>query len=1030
MERRRSEWRQDPIEGLRGSAKALESFCQSVRAAPNRGSSKETALEQAFNRAFFVELLGYRLYPGTEGSWTAWPKPPSSATGISGEPDLVLGTCLDGQFETAAVVELKRPGTPLDAPQPSYSNRTPVEQAFSYARQIDTCRWVLVSDMQFVRLYSIESQNACHEIDLWRQPDQQQDSIAEAYRLIGYANLLLHGTDSPTYRLLDAVRHEQTEYREAFYDIYDKVRADLLAAVELWSGNRFDRQEQVLGLQRLLDRLLFIFFCEDHPDRLLSDGLVEGVVKGALAQPGTSRTKAYDSLKVLFRDLDIGVSTDFYSVPRYNGELFKPHPIVDELTLDDALQSKRYQWKSSGADRRTVRGVFGLHVFDFWRELDRDLLGNLFERSIGDLAAIAHGGRPDARSAFGIFYTASRLARFVAKSAVEGMLSEDGVLTSTIEKIAKEPSKDPDSSVSAVLTQLSKYRVADFTCGSGVFLTAALDALLNPYRKALEAVSSGALTREMYSVRQAKVLKATIFGIDLLPQAVELAKLALWLTAARRNEPSADLGNNFVTGDALDLLTLRQLTDAAGGEFDLVLGNPPWGADYDKSKASEILSASGFDTSEELDSWEVFLCVAVSHLRPNGRFALLVPDTLFSAEKKRIRQWLLEHAQLEKVYALGPDWFTSDVRMGTVIIQGLRKSPISETQLMTLVLAGRERQDAQQGLRPLEQLEHTRGQLASQSRFRADPEFQIQVLASDADLDLLSRIEARSVSLDQLTTHSRGDEINADGLVWHCGGCGAYTVPGEKRRGGRYADKSCPQCDATLSANDAFGELLVSPSQHGHYQTPYIDGSELTRRYESPVRKFIRTDLTNLSPALKPQQNYVGPKILIRQAGVGVVATLVNDDSRVPQSLYIYRATPDALDQGYSNEFLLACLVSRTMNYIVMQKFAEIDPARAFAKLTHARIQPLPIPNLIDDEARATARRIHALTNEMLHHAVYGGEVDLEIELLLRQLWGISGDEGRYINGFFSILPAGQALVDLFPSGAPSRVALHLRPVA
>jgi hypothetical protein len=54
-------------------------------------ASKETSLEQEFNRAFFVNLLGYHLYPGTEHFWTAWPKPPVALTGLDGEPDLILG---------------------------------------------------------------------------------------------------------------------------------------------------------------------------------------------------------------------------------------------------------------------------------------------------------------------------------------------------------------------------------------------------------------------------------------------------------------------------------------------------------------------------------------------------------------------------------------------------------------------------------------------------------------------------------------------------------------------------------------------------------------------------------------------------------------------------------------------------------------------------------------------------------------------------------------------------------------------------
>jgi len=53
--------------------------------------------------------------------------------------------------------------------------------------------------------------------------------------------------------------------------------------------------------------LLFIFFCEDHPDRLLNHDLVKGVVERAVLMPGRSHTKAYDALKQLFHDLDTGV---------------------------------------------------------------------------------------------------------------------------------------------------------------------------------------------------------------------------------------------------------------------------------------------------------------------------------------------------------------------------------------------------------------------------------------------------------------------------------------------------------------------------------------------------------------------------------------------------------------------------------------------------------------------------------------------------------------------------------------------------
>jgi hypothetical protein len=1021
----RTEWSRSPIPGFERLSKAVRDFSGALRSARTRG--KETALEQAFNTAFFVDLLGYRLFPGSEEVWTAWPKPPTSATGLQGEPDLLLGMPTSAGFQTLAVVELKRPGVVLDAPQPSYGNRSPVEQAFDYAQAISTCRWVIVSDMRLVRLYGIDTMEEYHEIDLQLSTQlgdgsERVDALHEATRLLSYDHLIENGLDSATSRLLNSARDVQSSFRDAFYQLYSEIRADLLAAISNWSAGRFSRVEEVLATQRLLDRLLFIFFCEDHPDRLLTNGLVKEVTENAVRLPGPSTTKAYDQLKVLFHDLDVGVNTRTWQIPRYNGELFKQHHVVDALSLSDDLSSKNYTWSSRGGERRVVHGAYGLHVFDFWRELDRDLLGNLFERSVDDLSALVHGGRPDVRAAFGIFYTASRLARFVANSAVSATLAENESMSSALALAATGKESDRIAAVDQIVESLKQYRIADLSCGSGVFLTAALDALLSPYRKGAEAVGAGDLARETITFRQSEVLKSAIFGVDLLPQAVELAKLALWLTAARRNEPSADLTPNFEVGDTLAPVTTSRLREKAGDKFDIILGNPPWGGEYDRATAEHVLSDQKLSTKEQWDSWEVFLVLATSMLKPGGRFALLVPDTIFSPDKRRIREWLLRKCRLEKTYALGPDWFTANVRMGTVILQGALRTPEKNHRVMTMVLAGRNRQEAQDGRRPLAQFEVVLAQGAVQQRFKDDDDRQIQVLASDADLEFLAKIDRSSRPLGELSAHARGDEVNADGLLWRCGNCMAYTVPGEKKKGGGYRNKICPNCRASLSERDIAHEPLVSGVRHGPYQTPYIDGRSLTRRYENPDLRFMRTDLSPLHPKLKPASVFKGPKILIRQAGVGVAATLVDDDSRCPQSVYIYRSTSEAKAEGYSDEFLLGCLASRTMNYVIMKRFAEIDPARAFAKLTHAKIVNLPIPILSDERRVRTARLISSEVRRLLRDPKYGSAVDFRIEMMLHKLWDISPDEGRYINGFYSMLPDGQAVRDLFPTGAPPAV--------
>ncbi len=193
LDRRLAEWRYDPIPGLIEKSQALVRFQTEI----DRGGArraKETELEQSFNEVFFVGLLGYTLFPGHNKEWSAWPKPKASEIGLVGEPDVVLGRALANGFEPLAIVELKKPGTNIDAPQPGYQNRTPVEQAFDYARQLPTCRWVIVSEMSIVRLYAAESQDEYHEIYL--APGEEQTKAVElAHRLLAYENLVAGGED-------------------------------------------------------------------------------------------------------------------------------------------------------------------------------------------------------------------------------------------------------------------------------------------------------------------------------------------------------------------------------------------------------------------------------------------------------------------------------------------------------------------------------------------------------------------------------------------------------------------------------------------------------------------------------------------------------------------------------------------------------------------------------------------------------------------------------------------------------------------
>jgi adenine-specific DNA-methyltransferase len=558
----------------------------------------------------------------------------------------------------------------------------------------------------------------------------------------------------------------------------------------------------------------------------------------------------------------------------------------------------------------------------------------------------ASWGLPQRKHA-GVFYTSEILATFLATSALDRF--DDG----------------------------AELKILDPACGAGAFLLAADQALGR----------SG----------------ACLFGADLLPQAIEVAQLALSL-----RERVAKL----VVGDSLDVDGLFERLGHAPGSFDLVLGNPPWGAKLSESLRVWACTALSLPLDQALDSWELFLALGLHALRPGGRLALVLPDTLFSPEKVGTRKLLLENTTIEKLHNLGPDWFGGHVRMGTVIVQARSGAPAPGDCYAAMLLHGEQRRRAIEGEISLAQLEASLSRRIPQARSLTNPGLPLEMFRDERDDQLMQRMDMAGEALATICSRARGEEMAKSGLLWKCTGCQSLNNPGVKAKGGGFHPTDCKSCGRQLSDATAEASFLIKDSREsaGPRAVPFIDGDDLPGRYKAVRASRWLTLDTDFK--LKAPETYVGPKILLRQAGVGVAATLDDSDSRCPQSVYIYRVKPE--HQRHSNEWVLAVLLSRTMAYYVFKRFAEVDPARAHAKLTHTRLSNLPIPRLRLDDTRhqqikADVRSLLAGTSAL------GGEADWRIESAVRELYGLTAQDGAYIDRELQSLPRSQAIEELFP---------------
>lgn len=151
-----------------------------------------------------------------------------------------------------------------------------------------------------------------------------------------------------------------------------------------------------------------------------------------------------------------------------------------------------------------------------------------------------------------------------------------------------------------------------------------------PYRKIIDpACGAGE-----FLLRTAKHWpQAKIVGVDIDPLALAVARTRLSLAGAAAVE--------LVRGNALAL--------SLDGDYDLVVGNPPWGGQLEPDQVKTYVISPG----KVLNSFVYFLELAARLLKPGGRMALLLPEAFLKVwNYQDARRWFLEHFHLTGLHYL------------------------------------------------------------------------------------------------------------------------------------------------------------------------------------------------------------------------------------------------------------------------------------------------------------------------------------------------------------------------------------------
>jgi hypothetical protein len=618
-------------------------------------------------------------------------------------------------------------------------------------------------------------------------------------------------------------------------------------------------------------------------------------------------------------------------------------------------------------------------------------LGELHQSCLADRdAAGPLAGQGGQRRARGVHYTPLALVDYLTAGVLDRVLAGHG--------------------------EQAPVRILDPSCGGGTFLLAALGRLLTAKAGALRPGEAGLSTQDGLDL-----LGASLFGVDVDPQAVEWTRrallLAVWDAALASKAPApADnrlrvpsLRRNVV---CRDFLACREAAaEGPTGGFDAVLGGPPFvrlhsmlrtdPAGVERYRAEYPTARSGqFDLSMP------FFEEAIRQLRPGGWLGWSVSNTfLRNASGRPLRSLLAGNCTVHELVEfedrkLYPDAVT---QIALVLLErGRREAPCRHAW----VAGTGGLRDKLGSLRSGPQCEHpaiTVRRLPAEACRCGD-----WSLASDRERGLLDRLRAAGIPLGRLPVSvCRGLVTGADGVYLLrrvARGEGETLVQGRER--GRHHLLESALLRPVVRSRDIHGYGRLAPRSlcivpHDERGRP-IPEQVLRSAYPRTYRYLLARRDTLLGRAARPAAWYAlrsatslrlppGPRLLLGQVCSGGNFTL--DPAGLLQGhAGVLLLVPDEaqLDPFY----LLGVLNSRVFWFFVRQTMPTMGEGRHALRRSALRGFPVVASRAAgpDDRRRRIAELVRGLFASKDAPSTRPRVLE-EIERLVAELYAVAPED-------------------------------------
>lgn len=596
----------------------------------------------------------------------------------------------------------------IESGSPRFNSMSPISYAMSKADD-ENLTWIVIVKGNRIRLYSNEPGKGVGRRGRTETYIECQPSLL-AEGDLGYLWLLFSadalGKGGSLDDLLSSSERFAGDLATRLRDrIYEHVVPNLAQGI-VQARNLENPTPQDLNLTyqmalTVLFRLLFIAYAEDRDllpyrqnDAYRSRSLTEKAKELAKAvaedRPVGSGDNYWVECEQLFEAVAEGNTG--WSVPQYGGDLFLTDPDISPagaalkalsisneyfeaalralLVADDEGTEGPVDFRSLGVREfgTIYEGLLEAELSVAAVDLKLDRKDTYVPAREGEDVEVSAGevylhNRSGSRKSSGSYYTKHFAVEFLLDGSLEPALDDHFTRLDAMES-------DVDAAEA-----LFDFRVADIAMGSGHFLVAAIDrieARIANYLKQRQEQGRplSAVIKELAELRKAahtalgelkddfdiedgqllrrQIARRCIYGVDLNPLAVQLARLSIWIHTFVPGLPLSLLDHNLVLGNALvgvgTLDEIRSKFDEASGTFFEVDADELLG---DAAKPLRRLATLNDATSADIDLAREAIEEAQQAIMATHALCDLVTAQPIS-ENKKIRGFQFENWENEK----------------------------------------------------------------------------------------------------------------------------------------------------------------------------------------------------------------------------------------------------------------------------------------------------------------------------------------------------------------------------------------------